>query len=144
MSEESTKKKLSRKERQKLREATAGPGWFDMPKPELTPEIKRDLQIIKMRNVLDPKRFYKKDNSKSLPKYFQIGTVIEGPTEFYSSRLSRKERKKTIVDELMADEEAKKYYKRKFLEIQKTKQSGGKKHYKQLRKKRRPRWEKGF
>lgn len=115
-----------------------------MPKPELTPEIKRDLQIIKMRNVLNPKRFYKKDNSKDLPKYFQIGTVIEGPTEFYSSRLTRKERKKTIIDELMADEEAKKYYKRKFLEIQKTKQSGGKKHYKQLKKKRRPKWEKGF
>ncbi|CAG8540898.1 6988_t:CDS:2, partial [Scutellospora calospora] len=112
-------KKLSRKERQKLREATTGPGWFDMPKPELTTEIKRDLQVIKLRNVLDPKRFYKKDNSKGIPKYFQIGTVIEGPTEFYSSRLPRKERKQTIVDELMADEQAKQYYKRKFLEIQK-------------------------
>ncbi|CAG8772183.1 7784_t:CDS:2 [Racocetra persica] len=144
MAAEASTKKLSRKERQKLREATIGPGWFDMPKPELTPEIKRDLQVIKMRNVLDPKRFYKKDNSKSLPKYFQIGTVIEGPTEFYSSRLPRKKRKQTVVDELMADEEAKQYYKRKFLEIQKSKQSGGRKHYKQLKKKRKPKWEKGF
>ncbi|CAJ0846299.1 4108_t:CDS:2 [Entrophospora sp. SA101] len=76
-----------------------------MPKPEITPEIKNDLQVLKLRNVLDPKRFYKKDNSKKFPKYFQ------GPTEFYSSRLPRKERKQTIVDELLADDQAKKYYK---------------------------------
>ncbi|CAJ0750530.1 18058_t:CDS:2 [Entrophospora sp. SA101] len=82
-----------------------------MPKPEITPEIKNDLQVLKLRNVLDPKRFYKKDNSKKFPKYFQIGTIIEGPTEFYSSRLPRKERKQTIVDELLADDQAKKYYK---------------------------------
>jgi hypothetical protein len=43
-----------------------------MKKPEITPEIKRDLQIIKLRNVLDPKRFYKKDDSKGLPKYFEV------------------------------------------------------------------------
>ncbi|CAG8556372.1 3170_t:CDS:2 [Diversispora eburnea] len=132
--------KLSKKEKQKLRESTSGPGWFDMPKPELTPEIKRDLHVIKLRNVLDPKRFYKKDNSKNIPKYFQVGTIIEGPTDFYASRLPRKERKKTIVDELMADDKAKKYYKRKFLEIQETKQSGGKKYYKNLRNKRIPEW----
>ncbi|CAG8446943.1 16822_t:CDS:2 [Acaulospora morrowiae] len=134
---EKTPSKLSKKEKRKLREATAGPGWFDMPKPELTPEVKRDLQVIKLRDVLDPKRFYKKDSSKTIPKYFQVGTIIEGPTEFYSSRLPRKERKQTIVDELMADDQAKKYYKRKFLEIQEVKQSGRKKHNNKLRKKRR-------
>ncbi|CAI2182100.1 2046_t:CDS:2, partial [Funneliformis geosporum] len=110
--------KLSKKERQKLRESTIGPGWFDMKKPEITPEIKRDLQIIKLRNVLDPKRFYKKDNTKGLPKYFEIGTIKEGPTEFFSSRIPRKERKQTIADELLADEKSKSYFKRKFSEIQ--------------------------
>ncbi|CAG8600705.1 7217_t:CDS:2, partial [Ambispora leptoticha] len=124
-----------------LREATTGPGWFDMPKPELTPELKRDLQVVRLRNVLDPKHFYKKEDSKQLPKYFQVGTIIEGPTEFYSSRLPRKQRKQTIVEELMADEEARSYYKRKFLDIQETKQSGGKNYYKNLKKRRKPNWE---
>ncbi|CAB4483309.1 uncharacterized protein OCT59_004437 [Rhizophagus irregularis] len=136
--------KLSKKEKQRIRESTAGPGWFDMKKPEITPEIKRDLQIIKLRNVLDPKRFYKKDDSKGLPKYFEIGTIKEGPAEFYSSRIPRKERRQTIADELLTNEQSKRYFKRKFSEIQEIKQSGGKKYYKQLKAKRRPNWEKKF
>jgi len=47
-----------------------------MKRPEITPEIKRDLQIIKLRNVLDPKRFYKKDDSKELPKYFEVNFIF--------------------------------------------------------------------
>lgn len=43
-----------------------------MPAPEITPEVKRDLQLLKLRNVLDPKRFYKKDSDRKLPKYFQV------------------------------------------------------------------------
>lgn len=34
---------------------------------------------------------------------FQTGTVIEQAADFYHSRIPRKERKKTIVDELLAD-----------------------------------------
>ena len=37
----------------------------------MTPEIKRDLQLLKSRSVLDPKRFYKRDSSKGLHKFFQ-------------------------------------------------------------------------
>jgi len=43
-----------------------------MPATEVTPEIKLDLQLLKMRNVLDRKRHYKKDESKGIPKYFQV------------------------------------------------------------------------
>ena len=53
-----------------------------MKQPEMTPEIKRDLQIIKQRSALDPKRHYKKDKWE-IPKFFQMGTIIEGNTEFY-------------------------------------------------------------
>ena len=59
--------------------------WFGLPRTDLNPETKRDFQLLKMRGVLDPKRFYKKDSGKAAaPEYSQIGTVIEGPTEFYS------------------------------------------------------------
>ena len=50
-----------------------------------------------------------------------IGTVIEGPHEFKSSRLTKKERKQTIVDEILNDSQIKSYSKRKFLDIQKEK-----------------------
>ena len=105
---------------------------FNMKQPEMTPEIKRDLQIIKQRSALDPKRHYKKDKWE-IPKFFQMGTIIEGNTEFYSSRLKRKERGKTMVEELLHDDTTKKYFKRKYHEIQQTKTSGRKGFYKKVK-----------
>ena len=107
-----------------------------MKAPIVTPELKRDLRVLKLRNALDPKRFYRKDDREEVPKYFEVGTVLEGPTEYYSGRLTRKERKQTIVQELMANAESRNYFKRKYNEIQATKQSGGKSWYKQQQAKR--------
>ena len=111
---------------------TSDNGWFNMKQPEMTPEIKRDLQIIKQRSALDPKRHYKKDKWQ-IPKFFQMGTIIEGNTEFYSSRLKRKERGKTMVEELLHDDNTKKYFKRKYHEIQQSKTSGRKGFYKKVK-----------
>lgn len=58
--------------RQIERAKSAGRNWFDMPAPEMTQELQRDLNILRMRHVLDPKRHYKKNSSKKLPKYFQV------------------------------------------------------------------------
>lgn len=127
----------SRKERQQEREKTTGKEWFNMPRTGITPEIKRDLQVLKMRHVLDRKRHYKKTNQKESPKYFQMGTVIEGPTEFFSARLTKKERKQTIVDELMANEEQKHYFKRKYNQVSEKAKSGGKRDYKKMKAKRK-------
>lgn len=111
---------------------TSDERWFNMKQPEMTPEIKRDLQIIKQRSALDPKRHYKKDKWE-IPKFFQMGPIIEGNTEFYSSRLKRKERGKTMVEELLHDDTTKKYFKRKYHEIQQTKTSGRKGFYKKVK-----------
>ena len=44
-----------------------------MRAPEMTEEMKNDLTILQMRNVLDPKRFYKgPDVRGALPKFFQV------------------------------------------------------------------------
>jgi hypothetical protein len=118
------------------RESNAGSRWFNMPKPEMTPQLKRDLQLLKMRHVLDPKRHYKKDNAP-LPKYLQTGTLIEGNTEYYSARLSKKERKQTIADEILADVSSRAYYKRKYGEIQTSKMSGRKAFYKKVKEARK-------
>ena len=108
-----------------------------MPKTELTPELKRDLQLLQMRSVLDPKRHYKKDNKSSLPAYSQVGEIIEGPTEYFSGRLSNKERKRTLAEEILAQEADSGRFKRKYDDIMKTKASGKKAYYKAVKAKRR-------
>jgi hypothetical protein len=112
---------------------SAGSKWFNMQAHELTKENERDLQLIKMRSVLDPKRFYKAYDHKgkrALPKVFQVGTMIEGAHEFKSGRLTKKQRKATFADELMANASFKHYAKQKFLDVQTAKGSGGKKWFK--------------
>lgn len=123
---------------------TTGPGWFNMPATEVTPEIKKDLQLIRLRGYVDPKRFYKNNDWKAAPKYFQIGTVVEGATEFYSSRMTNKEKAPTLVDELLRDDQARTYLKHKFRDLQQAKMStkGGKKFLKQRTDKRTPAWKK--
>ncbi|EAS37213.3 rRNA processing protein Fcf2 [Coccidioides immitis RS] len=117
---------------------TAGSDWFDLPRTVLTPELKRDLQLLRMRSVLDPKRHYKKESGKAkLPEYSQIGTIIQGSTEFFSARIAKKDRKGTFVEEAMAAEEENGRFKRKYDEIQESKTSGKKAHYKALQAKRK-------
>jgi len=94
--------------------------WFHMRGTDPA-SVKMDLQLIKHRNYMDPKRFYKKaDNLDNVP-FVQRGTVIEGPTEYFSGRLTKKERKQTLVDELIATQSD--YAKRKYAQMQRDKQS---------------------
>lgn len=124
---------------------TAGPGWFDLPAPRESdlPRLHREVEALRLRNQLDPKRFYRKDEGegkgiKGLPKYFavrpslfpsfhifnglfQIGTIIPSKTLFggaSADNLTRANRKRTIVDELVDDAEAKRYAKKKFEDLQ--------------------------
>jgi hypothetical protein len=119
------------------KKATAGADWFNMPKTDLTPALRRDLQLLKMRNVLDPKRHYKKDNSKNdIPAFSQVGTIVEGATEFYSSRLNKRDRKQTILEEVISQEQESGRFQRKYEDINKSKASGKKAHYKSVQAKR--------
>ncbi|TKR73120.1 hypothetical protein L596_020469 [Steinernema carpocapsae] len=94
-----------KRERRAEREKCTGTNWFDMPATELTEENKRDLEVLQMRSQLDPLAQYRKADREVLPKFFQIGKVIEHKADFYSSRLTKKQRKRTIVEELLADSE---------------------------------------
>ncbi|KAJ3063766.1 hypothetical protein HDU98_000446 [Podochytrium sp. JEL0797] len=111
---------LDAKQKKKLVKETSGPKWFNMPAPELTDKLKLELQIIKARNVLDPKHHYKRadKNAPEYPKYFQMGTVIEGAGEFKSARIVNRDRKEGFVAEVMGDDKTKAYVKRKYGEIQ--------------------------
>ncbi|KAF9481195.1 Fcf2-domain-containing protein [Pholiota conissans] len=135
--EELTKsgKPLTKKEKKVLRAKTAGKDWFDLPAPpeyEL-PRMYREVEALRLRNQLDPKRFYKKDEGegkgiKGLPKYFAIGTILPTKTPFgtpSSDNLTRANRKRTLVDELVDDAEAKRYAKKKFEDLQTTRGAKG-------------------
>ncbi|XP_058061648.1 deoxynucleotidyltransferase terminal-interacting protein 2 [Anopheles bellator] len=112
---------LNRLERQK----TKGKSWFDLPAPEMTTELKNQLELIQMRSVLDPKKsFGRAEKIRKLPKYFQIGTVANSPLEYYNERGVKKVKSQSLVDELLADAEFQKFNKRKYaeaLEIRKKK-----------------------
>ncbi|CAH1643693.1 unnamed protein product [Spodoptera littoralis] len=103
--------------RRKEREKNKGPGWFNLPAPEVTEELKNDLQVLKMRSALDPKHFYKKNDMEVLPKYFQVGRIMDSALDHVNERLTKKQRKRTMVDELLADAEFQKYNKKKYKEI---------------------------
>jgi len=86
-----------------------------------------------MRDVLDPKRHYKKESKKpSVPEYCQVGTIIEGPTEFFSGRLQNKDRKRTLVEEVLAGERADQRFTSKYHDIQTAKRSGKKGEYNKM------------
>ena len=103
----------------------AGDKWFGMVPTPLTDDVKRDLNVIRSRNYLDPKRFYK--SSDKAGKFIQVGTVIEGNTEFNSSRLTKKQRRANLTEELMADPATADYAQRKYKKMQQAKSATYKK-----------------
>jgi hypothetical protein len=111
---------------QVAREASTGSKWFDMPAPHMTPELKNDLRLLRMRNALDPSQHYKANDSNKLPRYFQVGRVVADSAEFYSSRIPRRQQKQTLVDELLANEQFQKYQHKKYMELQEKFSSGTK------------------
>jgi hypothetical protein len=74
-----------------------------------------------MRHVLNPKRHYKTPDSKTLPKYFHVGTLEDSATDYYSkNRSTKKSKRMRLIEELMKDVEKRKYNKRKYLELTKV------------------------
>lgn len=97
---------------------TAGRRWFDLPATTITPEVKTDLRLLALRGAFDPKRFYRNPDATKFPKYFQMGTVVEGPADFFSGRMTKAERKQTLTEELLADSRLVDTHKRRFGRLQ--------------------------
>ena len=88
-----------------------------MKRNDLTPAMKDDLNAIKLRGMIDPKRPYKKPDWKNLPQYFQIGTVMDGGEEARNQKIPKKERKSTIIDQFLHDDKSLNWTKKKFGDI---------------------------
>ncbi len=111
--------KFTEKKEKKLENSNCtGPGWFNMKAPEMTPELKQDLKAIQLRHISDPARFYKKMDKDNLPKYFQVGTIMDNIMDGKNSRLKKTEVKSRIAEEFLETDMAKNYSLRKFEELQ--------------------------
>nr|CAD7262695.1 unnamed protein product [Timema shepardi] len=77
------------------------------------------------------------ENKKKLKKIRQVGRVVEAPADYYHSRVPMKQRKKTIVEELMADAEFQKYNKKRYKEIIEQRRKTHFKAHKQAKKLKR-------
>lgn len=96
---------------------------YGMQRKDLTPEERNDLVLLKMRNYLNPKTYFKSSDFKQLPKFFQVGTYIDGGDEVKGSgRIRRKERSADLVSEFLKEDQKISFSKKKFGEIQKAKQ----------------------
>ncbi|KAI0081578.1 Fcf2-domain-containing protein [Panus rudis PR-1116 ss-1] len=143
-------KPLTKKELKALRKKNRKLGWAELPTPSEAdlPRLYREVEAMRLRNQLDPKRFYKKEPGegkglKGLPKQFAIGTIIAEPTPFGTpsgDNLPKSLRKRTLVDELVDDAEAKSYAKKKFKELQTVRGARGRGTLHQKMAARKPKW----
>ncbi|KAH9260059.1 hypothetical protein BASA81_001831 [Batrachochytrium salamandrivorans] len=119
----------------------AGPGWFDMVSPEVTPEVQRDLTMIRLRQYFDPKHNWKRDDfaGKKVPDHFQIGTVVAGLGE---RTLKKRERYDTITAEVLANESIREVAKKAYDQVATKRQSGGKRDYARKQNQKRSRFNK--
>ena len=71
--------------------------------------------------------------NNNLPNLFQMGTVHDDATDYYSTRVNRKDQKKTILEELINDAKVKKFTKKNYAVIQ-EKEEKRRKHLARLAK----------
>lgn len=122
---------------------TAGPAWFNMPAAERTPELQAELRALRLRAAIDPKRHYRSGEKPADTPYIQVGTVIDDPSDFYSAdthRTSRRAKKRSLVDTLLRDEQARQYYRARFTQLQQRASSGSHKAYQEQRNRLRKPW----
>lgn len=103
------------------REQTTGPEWFNMKAMELTSELKSDLDAIRLRSHLDPKKFYRRTDMKEYPKFFSIGTIVNAPSEPLTNNLARSSRKKSLAEQLLEEDEEKNFTRKKWTLLMKSK-----------------------
>eukprot|EP01050_Picozoa_sp_SAG11_P016131 SAG11_NODE_2164_length_3728_cov_5.002204_2_plen_437_part_00 len=124
------------------RKVAPPPKWGDFQGASMTQEIRHDMEVLRLRTFLDPKKHYKGSDHKWNPKAVQIGTVIVGAHEYYAGNAgaSKKERRQGALAALQRDAHKSEYAKRKFNEAQERAMAGGKKDYKKFQKKKRAKW----
>ncbi|GAA5982100.1 hypothetical protein JCM5350_003455 [Sporobolomyces pararoseus] len=123
--------RLSKKQYKANQPHTAGSKWFDMPATPMTPELKREIDAMRLRNALDPKKFMKGSaKNEKIGEFFQVGHVITPNTRATTSNSLPTASKRSFVEELVEDEQARAYAKRKTKEVMQKGMSGRKRQRK--------------
>lgn len=81
----------------------------------MTEEVKHELQLIQLRDFMDPKKFFKTKKHTKIPKKFEFGTVINGTYDI--EKVEKKKRGETIMDEVLKDTSFRHYARDKYIEI---------------------------
>jgi len=92
--------------------------WFQLPTQDITEEVKTDLRVLRLRSTFDPKQFYKRFDDTKFPKQFHFGTVVEPASDFFSARLSKAQRKRTLAEEVLHDPYLSSVRKKRYSRIQ--------------------------
>ena len=90
----------------KVNVTNAGPKWFSFETQIDDPQLKRDLSVLRNRNYLDPKKFYKNtDIEKSLSgsKMVQLGTIVDNSNTSFNNRLCKRDRRTNITEQFMGE-----------------------------------------
>lgn len=108
------------------KESNAGSGWFGFEATPNTSSLQADIAIIRNRNYIDPKKFYKSSDmgKKGNHKMVQLGTVVEGSMEsVLTNRLTKKQRKNNVLEEVMGEvfDGKDDYVKKKYTKMQREK-----------------------
>ncbi|EER18353.1 conserved hypothetical protein [Perkinsus marinus ATCC 50983] len=68
---------VAEKEAKREKDARLG-GWFGLPRQQLTPQMRNELRILKLKPYMDPMKFMERLDSKKLPTHFHIGVEVGG------------------------------------------------------------------
>lgn len=98
--------------------------WYGFEKKQLTKEDELDLEIIKLRKYLNPKKAYRNADATN-HSYIQMGTVIGDRLEGNQGFLKKKNKRQRILEQFKDVDKKLGFSKRKYLEIQKEKMDKG-------------------
>ncbi|GAA5839681.1 hypothetical protein JCM9279_005139 [Rhodotorula babjevae] len=122
---------LSKKQLKAKQPHTAGAAWFDMPATPMTPALKRELDALRLASALDPKRFLRGGAKRDkVGEFFQVGHVVAPSTRATTMSSAPRAHKRSFVEELVDNEEAQAYARKKTKEVLAKTMSGRKRQRK--------------
>lgn len=112
--------KKMREERNK----TLGKNWYNLGRPEMTPELRQELAVLRLMRYATPGKYKSSGAKAGEDEYFEVGSVVAPASAYYTDRATssadgsvRKSAKLGFVNSLLQDQEYKRFAKRKRQEV---------------------------
>ncbi|CAD8139510.1 unnamed protein product [Paramecium octaurelia] len=95
-------------------------GWFGMKSQDQDETMKQEFLIMKLKKYLDPKQPVKSSDLKTMPKYFQVGTYVDGMDNYNIKK--KKKNQSDLIDQFLEYDKEKQTTKNSFQKIQQRQQ----------------------